>query len=82
MGLIDGLLITVINAVICLGLPKLLSILLSLRTKSPKPSLKNSALNTEKLEISSFPYCTVYDLTGNQFCKFRPQFCHRCSSGG
>lgn len=78
MSLIDGLFITVISALVCLGLPKLLS----LRTKPPKSSLMNSSLNTEKSEISSFPYCTVYNLTGTQFCKFRPQFCHRCSSRG
>lgn len=82
MGLLDGVFLTVINAIICLGLPKLLSVILSLRTKSSQLYLSNSQFKVEKLEISSFPYCTVYGVTGTQFCKFGPHFCPRCSSRG
>ncbi|TAE53915.1 MAG: hypothetical protein EAZ76_15955 [Nostocales cyanobacterium] len=82
MGLLDGVFLTVINAVICLGLPKLLFVILSLRNKSSQLCLQNSQLKPEKLEISSFPYCTVYGVSGTQFCKFKPHFCPRCSPRG
>jgi hypothetical protein len=79
MGSIDAVLITIISAVICIVLPKVLSVLLSVKTKLFQPGKKNFSLNTERLAITSFPYCTVYSVTGTQYCKFSPQFCSQCS---
>lgn len=70
-----------ISAFACLALPKLLSMLLSCKTRLTQPSLIDSPLNTarNKIEVTTFPYCTVYPLTGSQFCKFSPKFCSQCS---
>ncbi|MEA5549455.1 hypothetical protein VB713_00415 [Anabaena cylindrica UHCC 0172] len=78
----DALLITVINAAACLALPKFLSMLLAPQVKPPQPSLIESRLHTPRIETTSFPYCTVYALTGSQFCKFSPRFCSQCSPNG
>jgi len=74
----DVLLLTIINAGACLTLPKLLSMVL---LRKPKQSQLVSVASTCKpaKEITSFPYCTTYALTGSQFCKFRPRFCSQCS---
>ncbi|NLQ04339.1 hypothetical protein FLW85_04005 [Cylindrospermopsis raciborskii MVCC19] len=70
--MVGGLLASVISAVICLILPKFLSLF---------SSGKNNHLERDRNRgITSFPYCTVYKLTGSEWCKFRPQFCGRCSS--
>lgn len=79
MGFIDALFISIISALTCLGLPKFLSLLASFQAKPRKPALMDVRLNTENVAVTSFPYCTVYPITGTQFCKFSPQFCSRCS---
>ena len=78
----DVLLLTIINAVACLALPKLLSMLSMVLLRKPKQSQPlsiSSSCKPAELEITSFPYCTTYTLTGSQFCKFRPRFCSQCS---
>jgi hypothetical protein len=74
----DVLLLTFINAGACLALPKLLSILVRQPQESPEFSMASSFKPT-KMEMTSFPYCTAYALTGSEYCKFSPRFCHRCS---
>ncbi len=75
----DAVLITVMNAAACLALPKLLSMLLPPQTNLPKSSSMDSQLQKARIEITSFPYCTAYALTGRHFCKFSPHFCSKCS---
>jgi hypothetical protein len=76
----DVLLLTAINAGACLVLPKLLSMVL-VRKPQQSPALSVvSSCQAAKMEMTSFPYCTVYALTGSQFCKFSPRFCDQCSS--
>ncbi len=79
MNLIDAILLTLINIAVCLAFPKLLAIFLAPKAKSTEPSLKGSKLQTARVELTSFPYCTVYTLTSSQFCKFSPRFCAKCS---
>jgi hypothetical protein len=73
----DVLLLTLLNAAACLVLPKLASKILG--TKDTQTLAKGSTSSKARIEISSFPYCTSYVLTGKEFCKFRPQFCAKCS---
>ena len=75
MNLAGILLLTLINAVICLVLPKLLSKISRYSAPNPQIPLLESKLKV----VSSFPYCATYMLTHNSFCKFSPNFCHRCS---
>jgi hypothetical protein len=75
----DTILLTLINATACLALPKLLSLVLVRKSKQSPASSIGSNLQTTKLEITSFPYCTTYTLTGRQSCKFSPHFCSQCS---
>lgn len=75
----DALLITFLNAAACLVLPKFLSMLLASKNSPNQPSAMDSQLHPQKIEITSFPYCTAYGLTGTQFCRFRPLFCSKCS---
>lgn len=77
MGLVDALLIVLTSTLACLTLPKLLHILLT-----PKPKSTRSLRKFKKLkhEITSFPYCTSYSLTGTPSCKFSPNFCAKCST--
>jgi hypothetical protein len=79
MGLADAVLLTLLNTVACLVLPKLISTILASKTKPTKMLLKGSPLQKARIPITSFPYCTVYVLTGSQFCKFSPRFCSKCS---
>lgn len=74
MGLVDAVFLTLVNTVACLVLPKLISTILASKTKAAKTLPKIA-----KIPITSFPYCTVYVVTGSQFCKFSPRFCSRCS---
>ncbi|MEI6442393.1 MAG: hypothetical protein WCO29_04535 [Nostocales cyanobacterium ELA583] len=76
MGLMDVLLLTVINAGACLVLPKLLSMIL---VRKPEQFSLDSSCNPANMKMTSFPYCTTYALTGSQFCKFSPRFCDKCS---
>jgi hypothetical protein len=76
MGLMDVLLLTVINTGACLVLPKLLSMIL---VRKPQAFATSSNFKLAKMETTSFPYCTAYGLTGSQSCKFSPDFCDQCS---
>ncbi|MCE2720737.1 MAG: hypothetical protein ACK57R_00185 [Dolichospermum sp.] len=76
--MMDVLLLTIINAGACLALPKLLSMVSVRRAKQSQPLSVASTCKPTK-EITSFPYCTTYSLTGSQFCKFKPRFCSQCS---
>ena len=58
MGLMDGLFLTVINAVVCLALPKLLSILLAPKGQPSKSTKASPAvINCQEIssEMPSFP---------------------------
>ncbi|MEH2007660.1 hypothetical protein [Nostoc sp.] len=79
MNLIDTILLTLLNIAACMVLPKLLAILLAEKTKVTEALSNGSKLQTARVELTSFPYCTAYGLTGSQFCKFRPNFCPKCS---
>jgi hypothetical protein len=72
------LLLTFISAGACLTLPKLLSILVRKSEESPAFFMRSNC-NPAKMEMTTFPYCTAYGLTGSQFCKFSPHFCDQCS---
>ena len=75
----DALLLTFVNAAACLALPKLLSTILARKSQISQPLKKGSTSLKARIEVTSFPYCTTDLLTGRQFCKFRPQFCSKCS---
>ncbi|MEH2236766.1 hypothetical protein [Nostoc sp.] len=79
MILIDAILLTLVNIAACIALPKILAILLADKIKVTEVSRNGSKLQTAKVELTSFPYCTAYSLTGSQFCKFSPDFCSNCS---
>ncbi|MEH1906057.1 MAG: hypothetical protein V7L04_32945 [Nostoc sp.] len=79
MNLIDTILLTLLNIAACMVLPKLLAILLAEKTKVTEALSNGSKLQTARVELTSFPYCTAYGLTGSQFCKFSPNFCPKCS---
>ncbi|MDF5734641.1 MULTISPECIES: hypothetical protein [unclassified Nostoc] len=79
MNLIDTILLTLLNIAACMALPKLLAILLADKTKVTEALSNGSKLQTARVELTSFPYCTAYGLTGSQFCKFSPNFCSSCS---
>jgi hypothetical protein len=85
MGSMDIILLTLLNVAICVAFPKFLSLFLVSRAKPQDwdfetEILVDSQSSTAKTEISSFPYCTTHPLTGNQFCKFSPTFCPKCST--
>ncbi|MEA5528803.1 hypothetical protein VB638_04235 [Dolichospermum sp. UHCC 0684] len=75
----DVLLLTVINAGACLALPKLLSMVLVRKPQQSQPFALTPSCKSAKMEMTSFPYCTAYGLTGSQSCKFSPDFCSQCS---
>ncbi len=79
MNLIDAILLTLLNITICIAFPKLVAIFLADKTKLNGVSRNGSKLQIAKIELTSFPYCTVYSLTGSQYCKFSPDFCSKCS---
>ncbi|MEH2287550.1 MAG: hypothetical protein V7K79_08975 [Nostoc sp.] len=79
MNFIDAIMLTLLNIAVCMVLPKLLAILLDDKTKLTEALVNTSKLQTAKIELTSFPYCTAYQLTGSQYCKFSPDFCARCS---
>jgi len=79
MNFIDIILLTLLNIATCIGLPKILAILLAEKTKLTEALQNSSKLQTAKIELTSFPYCTAYPVTGSQFCKFSPDFCAKCS---
>jgi hypothetical protein len=58
MGLMDGLFLTLINAVVCLALPKLLSVFLADKGQSRKSTQASpTAINSQQTisEVPSFP---------------------------
>ena len=79
MNLIDTILLTLLNIAACVAFPRLVAILLADKTKLTEALPNGSKLQTAKVELTSFPYCTSYQLTGSQFCKFSPDFCAKCS---
>lgn len=79
MKLIDATLLTLINIAACMALPKLLAIFLADKTKLTEALPNGSKLQTARVKVTSFPYCTAYPLTGSQYCKFSPDFCAKCS---
>jgi hypothetical protein len=79
MNLIDAILLTLLNITICIAFPKLVAILMADKTKLNTVARNGSKFQTAKIELTSFPYCTAYSLTGSQYCKFSPDFCSRCS---
>ncbi|MEH2232577.1 MAG: hypothetical protein V7K71_23590 [Nostoc sp.] len=79
MNFIDGIMLTLLNIAACIALPKILAILLADKTKLTETLANGSKLQAAKVELTSFPYCTAYQLTGSQYCKFSPDFCANCS---
>jgi hypothetical protein len=79
MNFIDGIMLTLLNIAACIALPKILAILLADKTKLTETLANGSKLQAAKIELTSFPYCTVYPVTGSQYCKFSPDFCDKCS---
>jgi hypothetical protein len=79
MNLIDTILLTLLNITACIAFPRLVAILLADRTKLTEVLPNGSKLQIAKVELTSFPYCTAYSLTGSQYCKFSPDFCSNCS---
>ncbi|MEH2212129.1 hypothetical protein [Nostoc sp.] len=79
MTFIDGIMLTLLNIAACIALPKILAILLADKTKLTETLANGSKLQAAKIELTSFPYCTAYQLTGSQYCKFSPDFCANCS---
>lgn len=80
MDLLDIILLTSINIFGCLAFPRLLSLFFSLKTKYIQRLQMYSTTQKTKYEITSFPYCTSYSLTASPVCKFRPNFCAKCSA--
>ncbi len=54
MSLIDGILLTLVNTVICLSFPKLLSMILAPKTKEAKPSPVPITVQEPSAEVPSF----------------------------
>lgn len=79
MNVIDPILLTLLNITACMALPKLLSLLLAQKTKLTEALPNVSKLQAAKIQLTSFPFCTAYQLTGSQYCKFSPDFCAKCS---
>ncbi|MGJ5629295.1 hypothetical protein [Nostoc sp. CALU 1950] len=79
MNFIDTILLTLLNIAACIALPKILAILSAEKTKLTEVLPNGSKLQIAKIELTSFPYCTAYPVTGSQFCKFSPDFCAKCS---
>ncbi|MDZ7967596.1 MAG: hypothetical protein RM368_22025 [Nostoc sp. DedSLP03] len=79
MNFIDGIMLTLLNIAACIALPKILAILLADKTKITETLANGSKLQAAKIQLTSFPYCTAYGLTGSQYCKFSPDFCASCS---
>ncbi|MCC5630398.1 hypothetical protein [Nostoc sphaeroides] len=79
MNLIDAILLTLLNIAACMAFPKLLALFMAEKTKLTETLPNASKLQAAKIQVTSFPYCTAYQLTGSQFCKFSPDFCPNCS---
>ena len=79
MNLIDAILLTLLNIAACMAFPKFLALFVGQKTKLTEALPNASKLQAAKIELTSFPYCTAYALTGSKFCKFSPDFCPNCS---
>jgi hypothetical protein len=79
MNFIDAILLTLLNIAACIVFPKVLAIFLANMTKLAEALSNSSKLQANRVELTSFPYCTAYQLTGSQHCKFSPDFCAKCS---
>ncbi|WP_375510611.1 hypothetical protein [uncultured Nostoc sp.] len=79
MNLIDTILLTLLNIAACMALPKLLALFLAQKTKFTEALPNASKFQAAKIQLTSFPYCTAYALTGSQYCKFSPDLCPNCS---
>lgn len=56
MTLMNGLLLTVLNTVVCLAFPKLLSMMMSRKTKPAVSSQATLTSNNVGTDVPSFPY--------------------------
>ncbi|MDZ7951418.1 hypothetical protein [Nostoc sp. DedQUE09] len=54
MSLIDGIFLTLLNTVVCLALPKLLSVILSAKNQKTVPLQSTLTSQDSKSEIPSF----------------------------
>ncbi|MEA5623984.1 hypothetical protein [Nostoc sp. UHCC 0251] len=79
MNLIEATLVTLLNIAACIALPKVLTIFIADKTKITEALPNGYKSQTARAELTSFPYCTAYPVTGSQFCKFSPDFCAKCS---
>lgn len=79
MNLIEATLVTLLNIAVCIAFPKILTIFIAHKTKLTEALPNGSKSQTAIAELTSFPYCTAYPVTGSQFCKFSPDFCAKCS---
>ncbi len=81
MGWLDILIVTLINAIACISLPRLLALVqMRCSPKNSQPSSASLVLSSTDNQITRFPYCTSHIVTGKQSCRFAPQFCATCSS--
>ncbi len=80
MSLTDVLLLTLTSGIICVALPKLISLICPRQTNQNKPVSKGLKPLEVKQNITTFPYCTNYMFTENPSCKFSPNFCPQCSN--
>jgi hypothetical protein len=78
MNLMDILFLTLASTIACVALPRLVSIIMVLGGKSIK---KHHVITLQEAsnEVTSFPFCTTYNLTSTPSCKFSPHFCGKCS---
>jgi hypothetical protein len=78
MNSIDILFLTLASTIACVAFPRLISIILVMGGKS----IKKHHITLQKAShqvVTSFPFCTTYNLTRTQSCKFSPHFCGKCS---
>ncbi|MGD1872880.1 MAG: hypothetical protein ACFB02_07480 [Mastigocoleus sp.] len=83
MELLDILLLTLTNTVICFGLPKLIWLFFTHNSHQKRnlPS-KLQKLDSHQHQIAIFPYCTTYNSSGRPSCRLSPRFCRVCSTSG
>lgn len=57
MGLMEGLFLTLINAVACVTFPKLLSVILTFKNQRTEAAVQTTvSSNNAKSKVPSFPY--------------------------
>ncbi len=78
MSLMDVLLLTLTSGIICVALPKLISLICPGQTNHNKLVDRGLKPLEVKQSITIFPYCTSYIFTENSSCKFSPNFCIQC----